>query len=129
MRNDDVKPDWHCVGFDHTKHFRIQEEDKPYIEKIVGAYFFDRNSYTYCCEITPSYDMRFLHHSVHFRDADTPDEIKDRIHERYEYEYAEDCYMHVRDVKDLKSVAYGEVDEDTTEDDVREYWQSNHPDL
>lgn len=123
--NPEVKPDWRCVGFNHTRYFNIAEEDRPYIEKIMAVYFFDKNEYTYCCELTPSYDMRFLHHTVHC-DIDTPEDVRERINERYELVYDEDCYMHVSDVDKFDNIAYGEVDEDTTEDNIREYWNANH---
>ena len=116
-----IKPEWHCVAFDDTRYFDIEEEDKPYIEKILTVYFFDSNEYTYCCELTPSYYLRFLNH-VAYCNSDIPEDVRDRINERYELIQCEDAYMYVSVVSRKETIVF---DGEATEDEVREYWQGN----
>jgi len=128
-----VPPDWWCISFDETVHWNIAEEDKPYIEKMMGVYFYDRSEYTYCCEVTPSYWLRHLGNVAYCR-WDTPDEVRERIYDKYEIGgYDDSCYMHVRVVEAIpaeRKVRYGLVDgwadeKDRGEEQVREYWQGN----
>lgn len=134
MRNDNVKPDWWCVAIDETRHWNIDEADKPFIERIVGIYFYDAREYTYCCEITPSHHLRYVQDSIFFK-SDTPDEKRDELINKYETYNGEDCYMHVSTVKGIGDEwkrHFGEVDDphverDEQEDYVREYYQGNCP--
>jgi hypothetical protein len=133
MRNDDCRPDWRAIAFDETRYWNLREEDRPYVARILGVYFYDAREYTYCCELTPSYYLRFLGHEVVTTD-DANDDDREALWERYASEPGEDCYMHVRDVTALPSVPYlrpGETvdDDDLTEDAVREYWQGNSPNV
>lgn len=125
---DSVLPEWRAVSFDHTRFFNIQEEDKPFIEKILGVYFYDATERTFCCEITPSRFLHFLYYTVHMV-LDTPEEVANRISERYEFERDEEggFYMHCSAADSLPFIPYGEADEDTNEEVVREHWQSNYP--
>jgi hypothetical protein len=81
------------VGFDQTADWNLAPEDKPWIKEIRAVYLFDRNTVTYCCEVTPSYYMRFCYHAFVFIDG-TPDEVCSRIQEQYGTEPQDDCYMH-----------------------------------
>lgn len=128
-----VKPDWYAAAIDETAHYTIEEEDKPFIERIVGVYFFDRNEYTHCCEVTPSHYLRYLSDSVRCKD-DTPDDVRERIYELYEHCGGEDCYMHVSSVDRIPEKFkhhYGEPQdadaEDRGEGEVREHFQGNCP--
>lgn len=132
MRNDNVKPDWWCIALDETGYWSIDEADRPYIEKIVGVYFYDANEYTYCCEITPSYFLRSLGSSIWFT-SDTPDDKREELDVKYrEHESYDDHYMHVRAVKGIpedRKHHFGTLDdaepEDNQEDCVREYYSGN----
>lgn len=85
------------VGFDETYAWNLAPEDKPWIKEIRGVYLFDRNEVTHCCEVTPSYFMRFCYHAFVLVDAAT-DEVSERIHEEYGTEPQDDCYMHCSEV-------------------------------
>jgi len=126
MRNDSVNPEWHCIEIDETSSFNINREDAPFIKKIMGIYFFDKNEYTYVCEMLPSYFLRALGYSVHLKDG-TPEDVAERLHSTYADCDSEDHYRHVSDINRLPSVPYGDSDDPVTEDDAREYWQGNPP--
>lgn len=125
MSDKPIPHDWRAVGHDVTRHYNISPEDAPHVEKIVDVFFYDRNEYTYLCELTPSYYLRYLYSFVSCKD-DTSDDVRDRIDDRYGYvhEPTDSVYVHVADVDPLPSVAYGQ---EATEEEVREYWQSNCP--
>ncbi len=131
--NSKVKPDWYCVALDETRHWNLAEEDRPFVKKMLGIYIFDRSTYTYCCEITPSYFLCYLG-DVAVLKTDAPDDVRERINERYECLYqGEDCYMHVRDVEripEAQKKQYGDVPDWADEVDrgealVREYYSGN----
>lgn len=123
-----IKPDWHAVAFDQTYAWNIAEEDKPFIEKMLGVYFFNKNERTNCCELTPSYWFHFLH-NIAVTTSDCPENVRERISERYEMSPDDDggFYAWCSRIKDMETVAYGPIDDDETEDDIREYWQGNWP--
>lgn len=135
MRND-VKPEWWAVARDVTSDYSIAEEDKPKIKRILDVFYYDANTYTYCCELAPSYHLRYLYTTIE-TDLDTLDEDRDRLDEEYCHEPTEDIYMHASDVKSLPAdlkVAFGEIadhidrsDPQEEEDYVRETWQGNCP--
>ena len=54
----DIKPDYHWIKLDETKHWNnmFLIEIGPNA-KITSTYIFDKNSVTYCCELTPSYEL------------------------------------------------------------------------
>lgn len=114
---------WHVVAINDTHYWNLKEEDKPYIEKMLSVYYFDKNEITYCCEITPSYFLCGLYNTAVCK-LDTPEAVRERIYDRYEGEPCDDCYVHCSVADRMESKPYGE-DED--EDVVREYWQGNHP--
>lgn len=134
-----IKPDWYCVAIDETAHWNLDDEDRPYIEKMMGLYIYDRNEHTYCCELTPSYYLRFIGGSIWYTDAVT-DEIKDRISDKYADSLysGDDCYMwvaHVEAMAEEYKDHYGEFNEESyaeltpveMEDAVREYYNGNSP--
>lgn len=128
MRNDNVKPNWYCVAIDETKFWNLDPEDVPFIKQIYGVYTYDASTYTYCCELTPSYWLNFIENSFVFN-PDTPEEIRDCILEKYACAGGEGFYQHVSDVKAISlRHHYGESEdegEDRGEAEVREYYQSN----
>jgi hypothetical protein len=128
-----VPPDWWCVSLDETSHWRIAEEDQPFIEKMLGIYIFDRAQHTYCCELTPSYFLCYIG-DVAVLKPGTPDDVRERIAETYEcLNQGDDCYMHVRHVEALpadQKRQYGNVADWEDEDDrgeahVREHYLGN----
>jgi len=128
-----VQPDWYCVALDETQYWNLADDDKPYVEKMLGVYIYDRASYTYCCELTPSYLLCHVT-NVAVCKADTPDDARERINAAYECGGdGEDFYMHVRTVEgipDEQKHHYGNVEDWQDEKDrgeaiVREYYQGN----
>jgi hypothetical protein len=51
-------PDVWIVKFEEREHWT--DKVKALTEAIYGVYAFDRNSVTHCCELTPSYELRFI---------------------------------------------------------------------
>lgn len=123
-----MSPKWICIAIpSNLNYWNLHPEDHAWIQGIDGVYFYDANEQTHCCEITPSYFLRALRYSVRVH-SDCPEQVREQIWERYEAEYPEDCYMHCSVVDNMKvpKVEWGQCSEDTTEENVREYWQSNH---
>lgn len=126
-----VAPDWYCVAIDETWGWSLAEEDKPFIEKMLGIYVYDANLYTYCCESTPSHFLHYLGDAAVLK-GDVPEDVRERINERYEISYQGDS--HYRHVSDVKAIAakhrYGNVDgwedlDDRGEEIVHEYYRGN----
>lgn len=113
MRNDDVKPDWWCVLLDETDHWNIDPQDKPKVRKISGSYYYDANSYTYCCEITPSYLLLRVGTVVEV-DPELDDEERERLCSKYEDAGGhEECYVHVWRLKDREGQHHwGQIEPD-----------------
>lgn len=55
-----LDPDWRAVRFDETKYWDRKFLDEYGVEKMYGVYLVDLSSVTYCCSITPSYEMNFV---------------------------------------------------------------------
>ena len=129
-----VVPEWRAVQFDETHHWNIPGHLRPFVRRMLGVYFYNANEVTHCCELTPSYYLRGLQNDVECVD-DTPDAIRDELSELALSEPCEDCYVHchVVDRKPfaafLGSVGTDGEDEPVSEDDVREYWQGNCPNI
>ena len=130
--------EWHAIALDVTEHYRLAEEDRPYITAIWDVFFYDATTATHLCEITPSYHLRYLYTTALTVD-DCPDSVRDRIDSAYCYEPTEDTYMHVSSVKryisahpdrhhaaSAKLNAHDDPEEDA-EEAIREYWQGNCP--
>lgn len=115
-----------AIALDETKHWTFAEEDVPFIEKMFSVYCYEPESHTYLCESTPSLWLEFLYHTALLR-KDTPEEVRERINERYELLVEDEggCYMHENKVELLKA----ETKEIECEDfeDGRSYFQGNYP--
>lgn len=118
-----------AISRNETGYYNIRDRDKPYIKEIRGVYAYNPESSTHLCELTPSYDLRYLHTYIVFTD-DVPDERRERLTERYCYESSEDIYMHVsavrQFVKDNPS-HHKECGEFETIEDACEHLNGNHP--
>lgn len=115
--------DYYCFSQNITEYYTIENKDKPFIKQIIAIYFYDAESHTYCCEITPSYLLENLSGDIIFSD-DCPDDIKDELLNKYIYSQEwDDAYMHCSDVKSIKNQHhYGPAE---NSDEVREYYQGN----
>jgi hypothetical protein len=120
----DIPIDAWIVSLDETQYYSIAEEDKPFIEKIIQIYLFDRNERTYCCELTPSYYLDPVYADVYVKEG-TPDDIRDALYEKYCFEPSEGSYYHCGAIEGIpadRKYQFGEVE---TMDEAREDAQAN----
>lgn len=132
-----VSDDWYAVEFDETHHWNLPDEFAPYVERVMGVYFYDATERTFCGEIAPSHYMRFLYNYI-VLSPDTPEDPYYLLPESFDNDYAhkgDDFYMYVYAVNEIPSTRkkrYGATDpdcegEDAREAEVREYFQGNCP--
>lgn len=116
-----------AVALDVTADYNIDPNDRPYITKILDVFVFDSGEHTYCCEGTPSYWLEPLYTTIHFAE-NTPDDIRDRLDDKYCHEATDGCYVHVSQVAAMSDQVNlpARVLAETLED-AREYWQGNCP--
>lgn len=99
MEEKKIEPDWCLIKFDERRHWRddIQSATKA----IWSVYTFDRSSYTYCCELTPSYALFFVANEVDFADElEDDEEAREAVMTLVGYGESERvAYMHVSDVE------------------------------
>lgn len=93
-----------ALSRNETSYYNIKDEDKPFIKEIRGVYAYTPESATHLCELTPSYDLRYLHSYIVFTDelekAKRSDDLRDLLEQRYCYTGEnDDMYMHVADVR------------------------------
>ncbi len=135
--------DAHVVAIDETHYYNIPEADAPYIERIRGIYFCDRNERTCCCEMTPSHYMIYVYTSVLLTAAGEAlsEEKKNRIYNEYELCDGDNIYVHCYRVAGLieragrwdhfvyggTNVAYEDVDYDDQIESLREHLSANPP--
>jgi hypothetical protein len=113
-----------AVALNETSYYNIKSEDKPYIEKICGVYAYNSEEYTYCCELTPSYHLRYLYsYLVASREIDRY--LYDALHDKYCFEGGDDMYLHCRSVKTNSTVK--ECGEYEDMDAACEHLQGNCP--
>jgi len=127
-----------AVSFNHTRHYNIQEADKPYIKEIRTVYAYNPESATHLCELTPSYDLRYLHTYIVFNNENIEkdmwesqaDRLTDQLEERYCHEDSEDTYMHVSDVRQFAKdnpLHHKECGEYDSIEDACEHLNGNWP--
>ena len=115
------------VAMNETSFYNIDAGDAQYIERIDGVYMYNADAHTYVCSLDPAFWLQYLYTNV-ILSPDTPDDIREGIMMKYEMETGEDCYVAVRNVLLLKDqVEVGELAEDETEDDLREFLLGNPP--
>jgi len=141
--------DAYAVALDETDHYTIEEADRPYIEKIMGVYLFDRNQRTHCCELTPSYWLTHLYDQVILTEVGRALEELDGFAADMFYQEYEQCasdgiythYVHCHSIdaliernEKLTVHHYGnqefcdrDTDYDDQMEDIREYLCSNRP--
>ena len=101
MLDTDRSPiDAHLVSLNWTQYYFLADEDKPYIKQIREVFLYDANERTHCCEFTPSYYLRHLYTAIIFT-RDAPDDVQDRLDEKYAYCPTDDIYVHCHTVDDL----------------------------
>lgn len=131
-------------SIDVTDSYSIDVEDRADIVKILHVFLYDAGRVVHCCELTPSYDCRYLYTSIHFADHlyGVDDTRRGELEEKYAYEQVDDCYYHCcdldrrADVVPLADREYADDGDDASEwdnrdgydevlEDVLEYAQGN----
>lgn len=118
-----------AVSLNETRHFNFQEADKAYIKEVRSTYAYNPESCTHLCELTPSYELRFLHTYIIWEGEPSEDK-REELENRYCHEGSEDTYMHCADVRQFAkdhSDAHKECGEFDSMDDACEYLQGNWP--
>ena len=119
--------DAYAVQFDETTDYNIEPEDRPYVRRILGAYLFDRNQRTHCCELTPSYYLIYLFTQVELTDAGLAldDDARGVLYDRYEMEPSDDRYVHCGEINRYLETAgranvfnYGDVAQHDLADEI-----------
>lgn len=87
-----------AISLNETRYFNFKDEDKPYIKEVRSTYAYNPESCTHLCELTPSYELRFLHTYIIWV-GDPPSDVQEELVTRYCYEGSEDTYMHCADVR------------------------------
>lgn len=92
-----------AISLDHTRYYRIRQEDLTYIREIRSVYIYNPASCTNLCELTPSYELQYLHtYIVWNRDVVNETQLPEcteEMEQRYCHEDTEDNYMHCWRVK------------------------------
>jgi hypothetical protein len=133
--------DAHVISLDETDHYQIDPEDAPFIAQIRGAYFYDSNVVTHCCELTGSYYLMHIGDSVILTPAgeELTDEQKDDIYQKYEFNGGDDIYVHCHTIDRLAAnagrfeyhhygetgVSYEDSDYDEQIEGLREHFCGN----
>lgn len=119
------QPQWICISLNETHYYEIDPEDKILIKEINGIYFYDKNLNTFLCTSTPSYFLMALRNQVVCIDG-VPEEIRDRLYEKYENAPMEDSYFECYGIDSISSDRKHEYDHPEKDKQVvREYYQGN----
>lgn len=114
-----------AISLNQTSYFNLKDEDKSYIKEVRATFAYNPESCTHLCELTPSYELRYLHTYIVW-DGDPDDDKRAELEERYCHEGDEDTYMHCWRIKhrqeDIKEC--GEFD---SMEDACEYLNGNWP--
>ncbi len=114
-----------AISLNETRWYNLKEEDKPFIKEIRATYAYNPNSCTHLCELTPSYDLRYLHTYLVWNEEPS-DSKKEELEERYAHCGNEDTYMHCSTVKSL-DCPKKECGEFEDMEEACEYLQGNWP--
>lgn len=93
---------------DETEFWNFPEEMIPFVKRVVGIYIFDASLHVFCCEMTPSYDCRFVQSQLDLTEA-CPEGMGDAIYElicKGDSETDRSVYFHVRDLDTLKEIDF-----------------------
>jgi len=79
----EIKPKFMAVRLDETQHW--SDEIKSQVKAIYAHYLFDENQVTHCCEVTPSYWLRWVGFDIETEDPKA--ELPDVLYETIEHEF------------------------------------------
>jgi hypothetical protein len=135
-----TKIDARVIAIDETELCIIAPEDHPFIERVVGVYFYDHNRRVHCCELTASYELQWLYDEVRLTPEgyDLDDDAREALYEKYECHDRDPVhYFHCHTIDRLserlgrgdyyrEEIAVDE-DYDTSIDELLEHLNCNHP--
>lgn len=110
-----VKVHWKLVAFDETRYWNKEFLARLGIAKVMAVYLFNALSVTYCCEITPSYELWPIESHP---DVTLSDEQYDEFNEA-DRGCSEVAYMHCSDIKHLRPGLFHDFGEEEVEDAVK----------
>lgn len=91
----EIKPKFVVVRLNETQHW--SDDIKAQVKAIYAHYLFDENSHTHCCEITPSYWLRWVGFDIEMEEAgaDVPEKLYSTVEDSF-HAIDNDCYYHCR---------------------------------
>jgi len=140
VTEEEIKPKFVAIRLDETEHW--SDEIKARVKAIYAHYLFDERQVTYCCEVTPSFWLRWVGFDIETEDpqeeisTDLYDEISDGFHavgldnsgyyhcrviDKIEGEFRKKVFMEGSDL-DPWSEGYGY---DNVFDEVHDAWNAN----
>jgi hypothetical protein len=128
--NCDVKPDIKYVKIDETRHWNPDFLAKYGIERMVAVYVYDANTYTYCCELTPSHWLEFIETQPETKEWLEDNEVREEMYDAImeaQFQCDNDCYMHVHAVAEGRAniIEVGSLEGCEDLEEGREYAQGN----
>ena len=93
----EIKPRFVAVRINETKHW--SDDIKAQVKAIHAHYVFDENTVTHCCEITPSYWLRWVGFDIETEDphAEISEELHDAVAEGF-HSAENSGYYHCRTI-------------------------------
>lgn len=116
--NEVTEQEYHRVKVDDTSGWDEGLLSKHHIVKTETVYVFDRSQRTYCCEITPSYEMWPSHYELSFKDGTSDEKREDAWEVVEDNFYLEEIkYIHCRDIdrQEVQSIGMSECIEAAAE--------------
>ncbi|HEC72599.1 MAG: hypothetical protein ACTSW7_00595 [Candidatus Thorarchaeota archaeon] len=106
-------PEFKAVKIDETRHWNEKFREKFGITEMVGVYVFNPNEATHCCELTPSYELLFVHTQSDWDielNEDEREEMYDGINDSDTDQ--DSIYMHCSSVDRMETVDIGEFEDE-----------------
>jgi hypothetical protein len=113
-----------AVSVNDTQYLNLRPEDRILVQEYHTVYAYDPESRTYLCEMTPSYELRYLHSYLILR-GEVDDDKRAELDEHYCSDGGEDTYMHCSSVKRLSTQK--ECGEFDSMEDACEHLNGNWP--
>ena len=126
----EIKPRWAAIEIEETGNLNLGA--LPQVSGFWTVYMFDRNEVTRICSQDKHYFLTPLYINVQFW-YEVSDADAERIQGELSGEIGDSDYFLESDIEKMiangnaRIAEYGDLEEDETEDDVREYWQGNCP--
>lgn len=117
-------PNFRVVKINDTQAWNEKFRRNYHIKNIFSVYVFNPNEATHCCELTPSYELNFVHSDVEC-EIDLDEDMRE---EMWEEVSQGDCYcdpisyMHCSSIDRMKTIDIGEFE---TIEEAVEYCQGN----